>query len=145
MDRSKQNEPFLLAYYAYSERERYEGGDGDTHLQRALQSAKQAVQYVHDSNGHFAAILDCYAGILEAHYKRFGALDDLEEAIRVIRKAVEATPHDSSDLAGYLNNLGNKLECRFGRLGTLVDLEEAIYVARKAVEITLNNSPDLTA
>ncbi|KAK2931583.1 hypothetical protein FoTM2_009095 [Fusarium oxysporum f. sp. vasinfectum] len=131
-----------LAIDAY---ERYMQTGRRDDISKAIDSAKQGIDLVDDSNPWLTQWLNNLGVFLETRYQRTGEMKDLEEAIQIARRAVEWTPDDHPDLATWLNNLGVLLASRYERTEGMRDLEEAIQTARRAIEWTPNDHPDLAA
>ncbi|KAK2669884.1 Tetratricopeptide-like helical domain superfamily [Fusarium oxysporum f. sp. vasinfectum] len=129
-----------LAIDAY---ERYMQTGRRDDISKAIDSAKQGIDLVDDSNPWLTQWLNNLGVFLETRYQRTGERKDLEEAIKIVRQAVESTPNGHSDLTAMLSNLGNEVETRYERTGEMKDLEEAIQIARRAVEWTPDDHPDL--
>ncbi|KAH7187622.1 CHAT domain-containing protein [Fusarium oxysporum] len=142
-DIGREDISYLFSKLAIGAYERYMQTGSRDDISKAIDSAKQGIDLVNDSNPWLTQWLNNLGVFLETRYERTGEMKDLEEAIKIVRQAVESTPNDHPDLAARLNNLANMLGRRYERMGEMKDLEDSIEAARRAVESTPNDHPNL--
>ncbi|PGH26499.1 hypothetical protein AJ80_01813 [Polytolypa hystricis UAMH7299] len=104
------------------------------YLERAIRSARDALETVSTDCAHRAPCLDLLSSHVFSRFETTDTLEDLEEAIQLSRSALDTLTDGRSDCGMYLNNLAEKLLRRSERLQSREDLEEAVRIGREAVK-----------
>lgn len=116
---------------------RYERSGDTTALERALRTARQALE----NDEHDASALLHLSNALRSRSKLSGSREDLDEAVGALFKTVGLLPHGHVDYGLYAGALSGALRSRFERMGDRDDIEKAVVAARSAMWATAKDTP----